>query len=88
MISVVHTGGSYTVIQVKYRRDINLKLSVFFYLALIRLHDALRTYVYNRHERRAKENDNDKTYLAHTSLKKLLHKFFLNRLLFLRMRYL
>ena len=29
MISVVHTGG-YAVIQVKHRRDINLKLSVYF----------------------------------------------------------
>ena len=31
MISVVHTGG-YAVIQVKHRRDINLKLSVIFNL--------------------------------------------------------
>ena len=30
MISVVHTGG-YAVIQVKHRRDVNLKLSVYFY---------------------------------------------------------
>ena len=39
--------------------------------------------------RRAKENDNDKT--EYICWKKLLHKFFplaLNRLLFLRMRYL
>ena len=29
MISVVHTGG-YAVIQVKHRRDANLKLGVYF----------------------------------------------------------
>ena len=29
MISVVHTGG-YAVIQVKHRRDVNLRLSVYF----------------------------------------------------------
>ena len=29
MISVVHTGG-YAVIQVKHRRDVNLKLTVCF----------------------------------------------------------
>ena len=29
MILVVHTGG-YAVIQVKHRRDVNLKLSVYF----------------------------------------------------------
>ena len=29
MISVVHTGG-YAVIQVKHRRDVNLKLTVLF----------------------------------------------------------
>ena len=57
MINEVHTGD-YADIQVKNRRDINLKLSVFvkscFFLciaifgifleALIRLHDAWRTY--------------------------------------------
>ena len=57
MIAAVHTGG-YAVIQVKHRRDINLKLSVYFKFvysyciailgisleALIRLHDAWRTY--------------------------------------------
>ena len=57
MIAVVHSGG-YAVIQVKHRRDINLKLIVFFNLlraaffsaifgisleALIRLHDDWRT---------------------------------------------
>ena len=31
MASVVHTGG-YVVIQVKHRPDVNLKLSVYFYL--------------------------------------------------------
>ena len=31
MISVVHSGG-YVVIQVRHRRDINLKLSVIFNL--------------------------------------------------------
>ena len=52
IIAVVHTGG-YAVIQVKHRRDINLKLSVYsllfslyciFLEGLIRLHDAWRTY--------------------------------------------
>ena len=31
MIDVVHTGG-YAVIQVKHRRDINLKLSIYFFI--------------------------------------------------------
>ena len=37
-------------------------------VALIRLHDAWRTNVWNRNERRAKENDNDKTIpvITHT----------------------
>ena len=35
MVSVVHTGG-YAVIQVKHRRDVNLKLSVFSSFNLLR----------------------------------------------------